>query len=237
MRISIIHPSRHRAKLAIEVADKWLSKAKNSNEIEYIFSIDEDDIQRELYEQSGLHVLMSPNKSAIEAINNAAKQASGDLFIVVSDDFDCPHNWDVTLLSYLKDKRDFVVKTWDGLQPWIMTLPIMDRVYYERFGYIYYPNYKHMFCDTEMTHVGDLLNKTIIVPMVFPHNHYTQKNGIPKDAISQKNDNTWAQGEKLYLERIYRNFDIPEKDLKGVLRCNKEHLSWLQSKGINFEIV
>lgn len=237
MKISIIHPSRHRANIAVKVAEQWLSKAKNGNEIEYIFSIDEDDSQRELYEKHGLPVLVSPNKSAIEAINNGAKQSSGDLLIIVSDDFDCPHNWDVTLLGYLQGKRDFVVKTWDGLQPWIMTLPIMDRVYYERFGYIYHPNYKHMFCDTEMSHVADLLGKAIIVPMTFQHNHYTQPGGLKRDAITTKNDRTWAQGERLYLERLYRNFDIPEDDIKGVLRCNKEHLSWLKSKGVNFEIV
>lgn len=182
-------------------------------------------------------LLFSDNHSAIEAINNAAKVAKGDLLIVVSDDFSCPEHWDTQLLKYLKDKSDFVVKTYDGLQPWIITLPIMDRVYYERFGYIYHPEYKHMFCDTEMTHVGDLLGKTIEIPMIFNHRHYSQPGGITKDAISVKNDSTWNQGEKLYLERMMRNFDLPPEDIKGHLKCGEEHVKWLQSKGVIIEHV
>jgi hypothetical protein len=255
MKLSIIHPSRQRPDIAKQVYDNWMGKAANPDGIEYILSVDVTDPQRAdysylflgavqifspsnmIFADDNLTFCLGHNSSAIEAINNGAKQASGDLFIVVSDDFDCPKNWDVDLLKYLKGKSDFVVKTYDGLQPWIMTLPIMDRVYYERFGYIYYPGYNHMFCDTEMSHVADLLDKAIIVPMTFQHNHYTQPGGLKRDAITTKNDRTWAQGEKLYLERLYRNFDIPEDDIKGVLRCNKEHLSWLKSKGVNFEIV
>lgn len=248
MKISIIHPSRQRPELALMTAKNWLEKLSNEGKRmlnwEYILSIDESDPDKEKYRlincfglEPQFKVVVNDNNTAIEAINNAAKVTTGDLLIVVSDDFDCPQNWDTDLLNYLKGKSDFVVKTWDGLQPWIMTLPIMDRVYYERFGYIYNPGYKHMFCDTEMSHVADLLDKAIIVPMTFQHNHYSQPGGLKRDAITTKNDRTWAQGEKLYLERLYRNFDIPDSEIKGVLRCNKEHLSWLKSKGVNFEIV
>lgn len=241
MKISIIHPSRGRAQIAKSVYDNWMAKADNPDEIEYIFSVDATDPQIQEYasliKSCKSNVLIYPNTSAIEAINRGALYCSGDLMVVVSDDFDCPKHWDTELLKYLKGKSDFVVKTYDGLQPWIMTLPIMDRVYYNRFGYIYHPEYKHMFCDTEMTAVGDLLNKTIIVPMLFQHKHYSQKGGIKKDAISQKNDSTWAQGERLYLDRIKRNFDLPAEQIKGVIRCDNAHAQWLASKGIKFEYV
>lgn len=236
MKISLIHPSRGRAELAKHVYDNWMDKADNPESIEYILSIDTNDPQRVDYLFTfDCEVIVNGNKSAIEAINNAAKVATGELLIVVSDDFDCQKGWDTKLLSYLKGKEDFIVKTYDGLQPWLITLPIMDRKYYERFGYIYYPEYKHMFCDTEMTCVGDLLDKTILVPLLFQHKHYTQAGGIKKDAISVKNDATWGQGEKLYLSRIKNNFGIDNP--MGVLRCDNAHVQWLRSKGIKFETV
>lgn len=237
MKLTVIHPSRGRAEIAKQVQNKWLSSAINPDNIEYILSIDTSDETRADYMarfESNV-IVEEDNHTAIEAINNAAKYATGDLLIVVSDDFDCPQGWDEKLLSYLKGKKDFVVKTDDTLQPWLITLPIMDRDYYNRFGYIYNPDYKHMFCDTEMTCVGDLLDKTIIVPMTFKHRHYTQSGGIKKDHISQRNDATWAQGEALYLKRIQDNFGI--KNPKGVLRCDNNHISWLQSKGVKFEMV
>lgn len=239
MKISILHPSRGRAAIAKQVYDNWMVKADKPENIEYILSIDYSDPQAHDYYSriSANAICVNENNSAIEAINNVAKETTGDLLIVVSDDFDCPEHWDTELLKYLKGKSDFVVKTYDGLQPWIITLPIMDRVYYERFGYIYHPEYKHMFCDTEMTAVGDLLGKTILVPMLFQHKHYSQPGGIKKDAVSVKNDNTWGQGERLYIDRIKRNFDLPESEVKGVLRCDAGHTNWLASKGVKLEFV
>lgn len=237
--ISIIHPSRGRAKLAKSVYDKWVGTATQPENIEYILSVDIDDPElgnyKSLFDCDCVKFINNDNKSAIEAINVGAEHATGNLLIVVSDDFDCQQGWDVTLFRYLKDKKDFIVKTYDGLQPWIITLPIMDRVYYNRFGYIYYPEYRHMFCDTEMTCVGDLLDKTIIAPITFQHKHYTQVGGIKKDDISVRNDSTWKQGEQLFLRRFNSSFFL--QNATGVVRCDQKHVNWLRSKGINFEMV
>ena len=202
MNISIIHPSRSRAEIANQVRKEWLNKA--DNEIEYIFRLDIDDKQETKYEGRSI---INKNRSAIDAINRGAEYASGDLFIVVSDDFSCPEHWDTLLIEALKGKSDYCVKTQDGLQPTLMTLPIMDRVYYNRFGYIYYPEYRHLFCDQEMTAVAHMLGKAIRLPIFFPHNHYTTGKFKP-DAITTRNNATWQQGEKLFNERLKFNFGI-----------------------------
>lgn len=259
-KISIIHPSRSRPEQAAQTAKKWLSSAKDSEQVEYILSLDTDDINLQRYNVHMLNnasrtikvkywdptkeepedritanpafkVVVNDNRNAIEAINRGAEAAKGNILIVVSDDFDCPYHWDVALLKALQGKSDYVVKTDDGCQPWIITLPIMDRAYYNRFGYIYNPQYQHMFCDTEMTHVADLLGRKIVLPIKFPHNHYTQVGGQPYDQINKKNDSTWAQGEAMYLERLVNNFGLI--DPPGRLEAHESHLSWLESKGIN----
>lgn len=235
MKISLIHPSRSRPQQAAATAKSWLSSAKFPENIEYIFSVDSDDkeVAEYLYLiPESAKMRTHDNRSAIEAINHAATHATGDLLIVVSDDFACPFHWDAALLSMLEGRSDFIVKTQDGAQPWIITLPIMDRVYYERFGYIYYPEFLHMFCDTEMTHVGHLLGKVIELPITFKHNHYTTGR-TAKDAVNVKNDATWNQGEKLYLERVMRNFDLPVEDCVQP-KIHPQHLRYLMSKGITY---
>lgn len=202
MKVSIIHPSRNRAEIAIKVRQEWLDKADGG--IEYIFSLDNDDISQDKYNGNKLS---SPNRSAIDAINNGVKQASGDLFIIVSDDFSCPDHWDTLLLEAFEGKSDYCVKTQDLLQPTLMTLPIMDRAYYNRFGYIYYPEYRHMFCDQEMTAVAHMLGRAITLGLVFPHNHYSTGK-FKKDAISIRNNSTWIQGETLFNKRLKNNFGI-----------------------------
>jgi hypothetical protein len=153
------------------------------------------------------HCIYNDNRSAVDAINKGAEVATGDLFVVVSDDFDCPEHWDTLLLQALQGKSDYCVKTQDGLQPTLMTLPIMDRVYYNRFGYIYHPDYRHMFCDQEMTAVAHMLGKAVTLPIVFFHNHYSTGK-FKKDAITLRNNSTWVQGESVFNERLTTNFGI-----------------------------
>ena len=224
--ISIIHPSRNRPEMASEVAKKWISMASKEYPFEYILSIDSSDSKKDKYmsafaklveeqfqgkwsyDKKSISIIIRDNKSAIQAINNAASQSKYDLLIVISDDFDCFENWDKYLIENLREKEDFIVKTDDGLQPTLITLPIMDRKYYNRFGYVYYPEYLHMFCDTEMTDVGHILGKVIALKdKQFTHKHYIA-GYMQKDEINEKNDATWNQGETLYNERKKHNFYI-----------------------------
>jgi hypothetical protein len=164
------------------------------------------------------------NWSAMEAINVVAPQSIGNLIVVVSDDFDCFEGWDEYLLSHLQGDSDYIVKTSDGYMnsDWLITLPIMDRAYYNRFGYVYHPEYKHMWSDTEMTTVGHMLGKIIDLQnsnAVFKHRHYSI-NEMHKDAVNEKNDATWNQGKSLFLERFDRDFDLPAEQI--VVRFPKE---------------
>lgn len=209
--ISIIHPSRSRPQQAEKTIKLWLDNAKDKNQIEYIISVDIDDrslkAYKELSNKYGTSIHIAKNKSAIEAINRGTKRSKGNLIIVVSDDFLCEPNWDEKLLTELEAKEDFIVKTKDCIQPTLITLPIMDRAYYNRFGYVYETGYIHMFCDQEMTAVGMMLGKVINSDQVFEHIHYSTGK-FDKDAISEKNDKTWNQGKKHFAERLKINFGI-----------------------------
>jgi hypothetical protein len=232
--MTVIHPSRGRPLQAAYTVGKWLSFATNRKSFEYLISLDEDDVFKQQYleifaSKPAITVIINNNRSVVDAINNAAACATGRLLVVVSDDFLCMQGWDQQLLHALNQKEDFCLKTNDGLQPWLITLPIMDRTYYNRFGYIYYPGYLHMFCDTEMTHVADLLERRIESDLLFSHLHYsTYRNR--RDAISIRNESTWMHGERLYLQRVKNNFGLV--DPPGQLRCDTVHLRWLQNKGV-----
>lgn len=208
MNITIIHPTRGRLKQALETRAKWLLNA--DGEVEYIYSVDSDDFTM----PSWVDGIRNPNKSAIEAINRAAEVASGDLFVVVSDDFnDPPKHWDTLLLSEIGDRSDFVLKTRDGIQDTLVTLPILDRAYYERFGYVYRPEYGHLFADTEMTVVSMMLGRYIKSDLLFPHNHYSIGK-VERDEVNEKNDLTWEQGERVFGSRLLTNFGIDEPMIK-----------------------
>lgn len=240
--ISLIHPSRGRPEKSVETFKKWMSHSIANKEVEFILSIDEDEPTDHPYIKNSMYVTLytaamfthgyqykivsSKNRSAVDAINNGAKVATGDIFIVVSDDTDPIQDWDEKILQHKLNEVDWIMKTQDGIQPWIITMPIMDRAYYNRFGYIYYPDYLHMFCDTELTCVADITGRKIKSNLLFPHKHYSVTKEQP-DAINKKADSTWAQGEKLFLERYKRNFDLP----KGGKIEGQNMIDWLIRKG------
>jgi hypothetical protein len=224
--ISLLHPSRGRPEKSFETVQKWIQRAGNVS-IELIVSLDEDDPELQGYREMHVSLLeINKNRSAVDAINNAAKKARGNILIVVSDDTDCPENWAVDLLKCVEGKTDFIAKTNDGIQKWIITMPIMDRAYYNRFGYVYYPGYLHMFCDTELSCVADLTGRRIDIPLTFEHLHYSVGKSN-KDSISEKADSTWSQGEKLFIERYKRTFDL--KEISGTI-TSPQYLSWIASK-------
>jgi glycosyltransferase involved in cell wall biosynthesis len=219
--ISIIHPSRSRPKIASEIASSWLQNA--GCEVEYVLSLDNDDDVAYQY-ASGFpfgkkhNVIFNDNKSAIEAINKAAEETHGDIIIQIADDFQCFPNWGIEIEKLMKRQADWILKTQDGIQDWIITLPIMDRIYYERFGYIYHPAYKHAWSDTELTCVAELVDRKWKSAMMFRH----LNGGATKivDTVSKKNDATFEEGKALFIDRKKDKFGLKPGDISGNMTPN-----------------
>lgn len=225
MKISIIHPTRSRPQKSANTLTKWTTNV--GADFELIVSVDNDDPSfNEYLLLYGNKMIHNDNRSAIDAINNAAKVATGDILIVVSDDSDCPRNWGQKIINATRNKKDWILKVNDGIQRWIITMPVMDRIYYNRFGYIYFPGYQHMFVDTELTHVADLLHRTIKRDDInFPHRHYSVTRQ-PKDEVTLKADATWNQGKQLYLQRVRESFGLKGVDVMNI--SDPSHSRWLK---------
>lgn len=224
--ISLIHPSRNRPAQAKQAYTNWLGNA--GCDVEYILVTDVTEPNKMGYIQNDINFYVRDNRSAVDAINNGSKEATGDILVVMSDDFEAPKDWGKKIMEATKGKTDWIAKTPDGIQKWIITLPIMDRKYYNRFGYIYHPDYLHMFCDTELTAVADLTGRKIALDIPFVHNHYSTGKSV-KDEVSIRADATWAQGEKLFLERAKRKFDLNETPGKIT---SPDYINYLRSKGV-----
>lgn len=211
--ISIIHPSRSRPHQSYATICKWVGWA--GVPVQVIVSLDLDDIELnkylELYKGFGDrgHTVMSANnKSAIEAINRAMFEATGNIFVIVSDDTDCPKRWGVKLEIMTKTMRDFVIKTYDGVQNRIITMPIFDRAYYNRFGYVYNPEYDHMFADTEYTDVAHILKRVVTkLSFKFPHRQYSVIGRKP-DELNLRNNATMDKGREIYKRRKKIKFGL-----------------------------
>lgn len=237
MKISIIHASYGRPDLQLMTAWKWIDRTSGDHDIEYLLSIDKADPSE--YPDSisfkqdyvTARVVKNDTNTSVEAINKAASVSTGDVLVVISDDFDCPDKWDAKLVEATSGiGSDWILKTQDGTQPWIITLPIMDRVYYERYGYVYPRGYTHMFCDTHLTHQAEIDGRKITSSLMFRHDHYSV-GGIAKDSTSVKADATWNQGEKTYIAQCRKWLELGY-DIYKLPPEAKGHARWLKSKGL-----
>lgn len=230
MKISLIHPSRGRFKKSKDCTYTWRWLADDKN-FELIVSIDKDDKDAEYYKDFYLgFTLVSENRSAVDAINNAAKVASGDILIVVSDDTVCCNGWDTAILKEVNGKTDWILKSQDGIQKYIITNPIMDRAYYNRLltlqNGIYHPGFDHLFCDTFLTCQADILGRKITSNLMFKHDHYSV-NGTKPDELHKRNDATWKQGEETFI-RLMKQFTPEER--KRI--TDPSMRNWLRNKGL-----
>lgn len=220
--ISLIHPSRSRIQKSKSTMYDWHRMAGGKN-FELIVSVDDNDPQLEEYRSwYEDHVIVNANRSAVDAINNAAKVAKGDVLIVVSDDTEPCSAWVEYIYHEANGKTDWIMKTRDGIQNYIITFPIMDRDYFNRTGNIYHPHFEHQFCDTYATCVADITGRKITSNLLFPH-----LNDSIKDDLRKRTDGTWKQGEDTFI-RLMKEFS--PKDRSKIK--DPAMISWLRNHGV-----
>ncbi len=216
-KISLLHPSRNRPEKSYDTIQKWIEVSSGLVDKEIIISLDSDDprIQDYFSLYQGQYVILSDsNRSCVDAINRAAKKSVGDIIVVVSDDTGPMYNWDTALLKELEGKSDYLLKTDDGIQDYIVTMTVMDRKYYERDNHIYHPDYFHQFADTWLTVLADIRGCLIKSPLKFPHLHPGHSGGnLKTDALNTRNDLSWRDGLDTFKKHLRA---LPPGDLKKI---------------------
>lgn len=214
--ISLIHPSRGRAEKSVENVRNWIKKSTLDTEV--IVSIDlvdscyytaYDDYNHPIHR---VRIIQNDNKSVVEATNRAAKEAKGDILIYLSDDFDCPSNWGPLVLKEFEGvEGPLLLKVDDCLQPFhipVLTIPIMNRVLYERLGYFWHPEYKSMFVDEDLYQVCKKNGWIKNAPhLKFPHNHVSVGKA-QDDETYRRSASNWDQGKALFARRKAQGFPI-----------------------------
>ncbi len=222
MKITLIHPSRGRAKKAKQTFDFWVKNSTGKFDIEHILSIDMDDPKKDDYyfefrNSKNSTILCLDNKDVVSATNKAALYALGDVLIYLSDDFMCPENWDKSIIErfHIKDNEPILgpllLKVDDCLQKFniaVLTIPIMNRDMYKKLGYFWHPGYKSMFVDEDL-YWTCRNNKWMIMceDLKFPHEH--PANGkAENDETYKRSAANWDQGKEFFAKRKSENFPI-----------------------------
>jgi hypothetical protein len=92
-------------------------------------------------------------------------------------------------------------------------MSIMGREYYNRFKYIYHPDYTSLWCDNEAMDVAIELNRYVYLNQhLFEHKHPAWGFG-QTDALGRRNDIYYRQDERTYIKR--KNLGFPKISIFG----------------------
>lgn len=118
------------------------------------------------------------SKNKIDAINrDIGKIPNWDILINFSDDMEFQEKgFDDIIRKVMSDyfpNTDGCLHFNDGFtSDKLITMSILGRKYYDKFGYIYHPDYISLFCDNEQTDVAKILKRYVYVnKVIFKHLH------------------------------------------------------------------
>lgn len=214
MRILIKYPTKYRSEKALSVLSKYIALANHPEQIHIVVSIDTDDEETisNIYRFETIHssvkVCIGEPAGKIAAINrDMPSPTSFDILILASDDM-IPEvqGYDDIIrnrMAFFYPDTDGVLFFNDGIQAnRLNTLVICGSRYYSRFGYIYYPGYKSLFCDNEFTIVASRLRKQVYFPdVIIRHEHPDTNREIPVDALYVHNQKYWKIDQVLFYSR------------------------------------
>lgn len=228
MRILLKCPTRSRPQKVLATLSTYVRLANHPELLGVAVSCDDtdtsmtrnlvkEDIHRTLAPTAWHQIFFSPNKTKIEACNANMDQIKWewDIVVLVSDDM-IPQlkGYDDVIRSYMIGMfpdTDGILWFNDGHQgEKLNTLSILGRKMYNHFGYIYQPEYKSLFCDTEFTDLckGELAPKCAYIPYcIIRHEHPGTGYAENMDALYQRNQRYWNEDMYTYIRRKRYSYD------------------------------
>lgn len=174
-----------------------------------------DEVKERIYSYKNTLLCYGTSENKVSAINRdlgLIPFTNWDILINMSDDMEFIQPGFDTLI--LQDYAKFAVG--DVLMHYpdqaagaaLITMAIMDKKYYERFNYIYNPEYKSLFCDNEQQEVAKLLGRYVFIKRrLFNHNHPAW--GLaPVDALMTWTESFYYEDKTTFERRKLINFGV-----------------------------
>jgi hypothetical protein len=180
-KILLKYPTRQRQLKFFSNLINYIDMASEKHDLLVVVTMDDDDSEmnnnssRDAFArlaEDGVEISYhyGPSNGKIAAINRDIPTGDWDIVVSTADDMEpVEDGWDDIIvqdmlrefpnldgaLNYNNDPR-LEDKGPDGYKT-LITLPVIGRKLYDRFGYVYHPDYKSEWCDNEQTEVFESL--------------------------------------------------------------------------------
>jgi hypothetical protein len=219
MKLLIKFPTRNRKNKFFKTLKEYQNLCEDFENTHFLITLDNDDESmnplevKEIFDTfKNIKVVYGNSDSKIHAVNRDIELSDEwDIILLASDDMTPKvKGYDNIIRNKMKKfypDTDGILWFNDGHQGnRLNTLCILGKKYYDRFGYIYYPEYKSVWSDNEFMSVGDLLKKqTYFHETIIEHEHPDWGYGS-RDVIHQINSKNENHDRTLFMNRKENNF-------------------------------
>ncbi|NJL70642.1 MAG: hypothetical protein HC888_03000 [Candidatus Competibacteraceae bacterium] len=217
MRLLLKFPTRARPDKFRETLAMYLNNLSGKHEIDMIISCDEDDhtmnnqkMRSFLGSVPNLKLVFGQSRTKVQAINaNMEVAEDWQICLLVSDDM-LPQKpgYDDIICSNMKKyfpDLDGALHFNDGRTfEKLNTLSIIGKKFYDRFGYIYHPDYSSLWCDNEFHEVSKSLGKTVYIDNMIIRHAWSDYTG--KDPLHKRNESFFHKDKETFLKRQAAGF-------------------------------
>jgi len=208
-------PSRGRPDKLVSTFEKYIQMADSPSHIHALITLDQDDltVTEELRDRlmsihASTRIVVGRSCGKIGAVNRDMDLAPPfDVILLASDDM-IPQvkGYDTIIrnnMQSLYTDTDGVLFFNDGHSgKRLNTLCILGKRYYNRFGYIYNPEYKSLWCDNEFTMVANKLGKqTYIDQVIIKHENPMTNRQLQSDEMYRINNAFYGEDKNVFLRR------------------------------------
>lgn len=223
LKILFKFPCRGRREVFFESLDSLNNNIRDRDNYLISLTLDTDDevlnnqeVIDAISAYPNVEIQWGTSSSKVDAINRSMPDYDWDVIVCWSNDmFATFYGFDDIFRQYICE----VFKDLDGLihfpeqdaKEALNVLYIATRKYYDRFGYIYHPSYKSLWCDNETMEVAKLLGKYYYanVTELYVHkNPAYQKYGIVGDELFREQQLCWDIDESNFRSRKSINFEL-----------------------------
>lgn len=215
-RILYKYPSRQRRKKLFDSLERFFNLVQHEN-YKVLLTLDEDDPTMSfdkvfIRPDQKVEAIWGFSKGKIDAINrNMEHEKDWDILVLLSDDMVLQPRFDIEILKAFEDGFSGLAHFPDGIaNERLCTFTVMDRAYYELFGYIYNPIYKSVAADNEQHEVAVKLGRYKYIPVDIVRHLHPAYGMAPIDDLYIRNENPVLYAEDLNTLRNRRaeNFGI-----------------------------
>lgn len=216
-------PTRGRPDKFLPLLEQYARGVSGRNDVTFLISVDDDDDSIDLVDfteackkneysdsHSSVTVIVESglSENKIAAVNRDMEKAPDfDVVLLASDDM-IPQvaGYDDVILQAMErffPSTDGVLWFNDGYTGKLLnTLCCLGKAYYDRFGYIYHPDYYSLWADNEFMRVANRLGRQAYINWtIIKHEHPANNSEVSSDSLYDMNEKWYKRDEQVFRKR------------------------------------